>query len=302
MLERLWGGPETLIVISSDLSHYHAYREAMQRDARTVEAVLSGAGGLDHEQACGATPINGMLVVARRRGMRIELVDQCNSGDTAGDRQRVVGYASFALYSREIAETVVPQWFPADGGVRLLALARAGIGQALGVGAAPALPRETESATADAWLDREAAVFVTLTRDGALRGCIGTLQAHRPLRADLAANAVAAALRDPRFPPLDAAELPQVRLEVSLLGEPAPMSCVSEADALRQLVPHVDGVILSSGNRRATFLPQVWEQLPEPAVFLAQLKAKAGLAPGFWSTTGLDAVRLARYRVAKFSE
>ena len=302
VLERLWGGPETLIVISSDLSHYHAYREAMQSDARTVEAVLSGAGGLDHEQACGATPINGMLAVARRRGMRIELVDQCNSGDTAGDRQRVVGYASFAFYPRETAEIVVPQWFPADGGMRLLALARAAIGQALGVGAAPVLPREAESANEGAWLDRRAAVFVTLTRDGALRGCIGTLEAHRPLREDLAANAVAAALRDPRFPSVGAPELPLVRLEVSLLSDPVPMSCASEADALRQLVPHVDGVILASGNRRATFLPQVWEQLPEPAVFLAHLKAKAGLAPGFWSADGHDAVRLWRYSVSKFAE
>ncbi len=302
VLERVWGAGETLIVISSDLSHYHAYREAMQRDAHTVQAVLDGVGELDHEQACGATPINGMLRVARRLGMRIELVDQCNSGDTAGDRERVVGYASFAIYHRETAETVVPQWFPADGGVRLLALARAAIGQALGLGAAAALSREPANAPEEAWLEHEAAVFVTLTRNGALRGCIGTLQARRPLREDLAANAVAAALRDPRFPPLSVAELSQVRLEVSLLSDPVPISFASQADALRQLVPHVDGVILASASRRATFLPQVWAQLPEPAAFLAQLKTKAGLAPDFWASHGNEAVRLWRYRVSKFAE
>ena len=97
VIELLWGGDETLIVVSSDLSHYHRYAEARSTDRATGEAILAFSPTLDHEQACGATPINGLLVAARKRGLAVELLDLRNSGDTAGDRNRVVGYASFAF-------------------------------------------------------------------------------------------------------------------------------------------------------------------------------------------------------------
>lgn len=97
VLNAVWGGPETLIVVSSDLSHYHSYAAARARDAATIEAVLDLAGPIDHQQACGATPINGLLAAAPRHGLTPVLLGACNSGDTAGDRGRVVGYASFAF-------------------------------------------------------------------------------------------------------------------------------------------------------------------------------------------------------------
>ena len=350
VLDLLWGGEETLIVVSSDLSHYHAYRDALRIDSQTVASVLNGATNLAHEQACGATPVNALMQIARKRRLRVELIDQCNSGDTAGPRDRVVGYASFAVYEADAAantadggahtaaagadsfpgtmkengsesgssdnasKSLVPQWFPADGGAQLVSIARESIAQALGARVAPESNRMATSAavagnapgtTAStarsgdvAWLDRPGAVFVTLTRDGALRGCIGSLAAHRALRADVLANAEAAALRDPRFAPLTADDWPQVRVEVSLLTAPQLMVVRDEADALAQLRPHEDGVILEAGTHRATFLPQVWEQIAEPRAFLAALRQKAGLASGYW---GPD-LRLSRYRVAKFSE
>lgn len=97
VLEALWGGPETLIVISSDLSHFHAYAAAKEQDAATARAILELAGPINHEQACGGTPVSGLLLSARRRGLTPRLLDLRNSGDTAGDRSRVVGYASFAF-------------------------------------------------------------------------------------------------------------------------------------------------------------------------------------------------------------
>lgn len=100
VLERLWGGPETLIVVSSDLSHYHRYAEARAIDRATAETILALGPAIDHEQACGATPVNGLMLVARRRGLAPELLDLRNSGDTAGDRSRVVGYAAFAFSER----------------------------------------------------------------------------------------------------------------------------------------------------------------------------------------------------------
>ncbi|HEV2976735.1 MAG TPA: AmmeMemoRadiSam system protein B [Casimicrobiaceae bacterium] len=103
VIERLWGGPETLIVVSSDLSHYHPYAAARQIDRGTVAAILALDSALDHEQACGATPINGLALCARRRHLKPELIDLRNSGDTAGDKSRVVGYAAFAFTERSQA-------------------------------------------------------------------------------------------------------------------------------------------------------------------------------------------------------
>lgn len=175
-------------------------------------------------------------------------------------------------------------------GQLLISLARAAIAQRFG-NKTPGLPHP-------AWLDESGAVFVTLTEHGQLRGCIGSLEAHRSLAEDLEANALAAAFRDPRFPPLAEEEVDQVQVEVSILTKPEPMPFTSEADALSQLRPGVDGVILEHGWHRATFLPQVWEQLPEPRQFMAHLKAKAGLATDFWAND----IKLSRYTVEKFKE
>ncbi|MCM2289052.1 MAG: AmmeMemoRadiSam system protein B [Sulfuritalea sp.] len=280
VLDRLWGGPETLIVISSDLSHFHSYREAQQIDSATAEHILALEQLTSFEQACGALPINGLLAVAKQRGLRIERIAQCNSGDTAGDKSRVVGYASFALYEPEAA----------DIGIALLVRARNAI--------AAHFKQPTRAEPAHPALDQPGATFVTLTQDGQLRGCIGSLEAHRPLDQDVRANAVAAAFRDPRFPPLTAEELARTRIEVSLLSAPQPMSFTDEADALRQLRPNIDGIIFSAGQRRSTFLPQVWEQLREPRVFMAHLKQKAGLPADWWSSE----VRLQRYEAQKWKE
>ena len=110
VLERLWGGPETLVVISTDLSHYHSYDEARTVDAATLARIAARATDIDHEEACGATPLNGLLSLARRRNFPLRLLAACNSGDTAGDRDRVVGYASFALDELSLAEAGASSW------------------------------------------------------------------------------------------------------------------------------------------------------------------------------------------------
>jgi AmmeMemoRadiSam system protein B/AmmeMemoRadiSam system protein A len=282
VIARLWGGPETLIVISSDLSHFHGYAEAQKIDHATADHILALEQLTSFEQACGALPINGMIAVARQRGLRIERIAQCNSGDTAGDKTRVVGYASFALYEPDAATT--------DIGPALLVRARNAIAAQLG--------QATQAEPAHPALNQPGATFVTLTQNGALRGCIGSLQAHRPLDQDVRANALAAAFRDPRFPPLTQAELARTRVEVSLLTAPQPMTFSDEADALRRLRPNIDGIIFSAGQKRSTFLPQVWEQIPDPRTFMAHLKQKAGLPADYWSSE----VQLQRYEVQKWKE
>lgn len=175
-------------------------------------------------------------------------------------------------------------------GQTLLVLAHDAIAGAFGAAARP-----FEDLPA---LHTPGATFVTLTRQGALRGCIGSLCAYRPLLDDVRENARHAAFSDPRFLPVTAEEWPHLRVEVSLLTPALPLSFRDEADALAQLRPLVDGVIFSARGRRATFLPQVWEQLPSPGEFMAHLKQKAGLPPDYWSPE----VKLERYQVEKWKE
>lgn len=127
------------------------------------------------------------------------------------------------------------------------------------------------------------AAFVTLKRNGDLRGCIGSPTAWRPLVEDIADNAFAAARRDPRFPPLAESELPGLSLSVSVLTPPQPLAAADEADLLARLRPRIDGLIIEDGGRRALFLPAVWESLPDARRFLAHLRLKAGLPPDHWS-------------------
>ncbi len=156
---------------------------------------------------------------------------------------------------------------------------------------APALPDEP-------WLKQPGAVFVTLNVDGRLRGCIGSLEAYRPLGEDVAANAVAASSRDLRFVEVEPEELDDIDIEVSVLSAPERITFTSKEDALAQLRPGIDGVILAHGNHRATFLPQVWEKLDNPEEFMALLMRKAGLRFDFWA----DDIELSRYTVTPLHE
>jgi AmmeMemoRadiSam system protein B/AmmeMemoRadiSam system protein A len=285
VLEQVWGGDETLIVISSDLSHFLPDTLARKVDGGTVNAILALNAHLNHEQACGATPINGLLRAAQAHGLHPVALDVRNSSQTAGDPERVVGYAAFAFQAEADADQP-----DTEKGSTLLKLARSEIGSKLG----HRIPPPAHAG----WLDEPGASFVTLTRLGELRGCIGTLEAHRPLGVDVRENAVAAAFRDPRFMPLSREEFDDIRVEVSLLSPSEPLLVASEDDALARLRPGVDGVVFEYGHTRSTFLPQVWEQLPEPSEFLAHLKRKAGLPTDFWA----DQVRLSRYTVSKWKE
>ncbi|MCX7962626.1 MAG: AmmeMemoRadiSam system protein B [Burkholderiales bacterium] len=284
VIERLWGGPETLVVVSTDLSHYLDYETARRVDAATLARIAACATDIGHEEACGATPLNGLLAVARRRGLAVRLLAACNSGDTAGGRARVVGYAAFAL-----EEPGAPGREAA--GRALLAIARGAIEEALGFGA------RLEDAAAP-WLRRHGATFVTLLREGRLRGCMGSLAPERALWEDVAENARAAAFRDPRFPRLSRAEWPGCTLEVSLLSSARPIAFADEAELFARVRPGEDGIILEYEGRRATFLPQVWESVPDPRRFFAELARKAGIAEG----TRLARCRVLRYRVAKWTE
>jgi hypothetical protein len=177
-----------------------------------------------------------------------------------------------------------------DLGHALLTIARSAIAERLGLSRLGEASHET--------LQQPGATFVTLKHSGQLRGCIGSLQAVRPLGVDVRDNAIAAAFRDPRFAPLAADEFEDTSVEISLLSAGERIEVANEDDLVARLRPGVDGLILEYGLHRATFLPQVWEKLADPREFLAALKQKAGLPEGFWS----PGVTVSRYGVTRWTE
>ena len=267
VLERLWGGLETLIIISTDLSHYHDYHTARRLDQQTCTAIEQFRyEDIGPEQACGCMPMAGALHLARERGMQIQRLEVCNSGDTAGGRDRVVGYAAFAL--RPTVAAVGEH----DGNL-LLGLARNSVEHGLRTGR----PLESRLEDVESELRMPAAAFVTLMLRSRLRGCIGSTEPVEPLIRAVTNNAFKAAFRDPRFPALTTGEFADVKFSVSILSAKQPLDFLSEPDLIRQLQPGTDGLVISRGPKSATFLPSVWETLPTADQFMTHLKHKAGL-------------------------
>jgi MEMO1 family protein len=287
VIDRLWGGSETLIIVSSDLSHYHDYAEAQRLDTHTSEKITSLTADLSGEEACGCKPLNGLLHLARQKGLSIQQIDCRNSGDTAGDRDRVVGYGSYVVVTEEPGSDEFSlanrQW--------LLQIAREAILQPLH-GNEVKLNLQHFPAS----FQQPRATFVTLNIEGRLRGCIGSLQAHRPLVVDVANNAQAAAFKDPRFKALKLDEFVSVDVHISVLSVPEPLVVNSRDELLSQLQPGIDGLILEENGHRATYLPSVWDQLPDAETFITELRRKAGLAADGWS----ESTKIQRYRTEEF--
>ena len=280
----------TIVVASSDLSHYHTYQAAKALDDRCVKAI----GDVDIEamatqEACGKLPILALLHLARQKGWKAQVLDYRNSGDVTGEKDRVVGYTAVAFYAGAPAE------LSASERKALLDLARRTLVSVAAGGEVP----EAASKDVSARLAEKKACFVTLTKDGVLRGCIGHLTAIEPLHQAVAENARNAALRDPRFLPVHPEEVDKIRIEISVLTEPQPLAFSSPEDLLSKLHPNEDGVLLHIGPRSATFLPQVWEQVPDKVKFLEHLSEKAGCEPSAWR--GKD-VSVSIYHVECFEE
>jgi len=284
VLEALWGGPETVIVISTDLSHFLDYESARLLDSATCRAIEAlDAGAISPDGACGRFPVGGLLEIAKRKGMTVTTLELCNSGDTAGSKDKVVGYGSWAFQEARTdeARTGEIRALLDRLDAKLLKLAAKSIRH--GLENAKPLPVDIDICADE--LTLPGACFVTLKREGKLRGCIGTSEAHRALILDVAENAFRAAFKDPRFPVLTADELDGLELSISVLSPKSPMTFSGEDDFLGQLRPGIDGLIIEDKSRRALFLPAVWAQLPDVKNFVEHLKAKAGLPKAHWSAT-----------------
>jgi len=287
LLDRALDHP--LFVLSSDLSHFLTERDAMAHDDETTRLIETGGWRkLTGQHACGMKAIRAFFASKAGAGVRVARLARATSGDTSGDRSRVVGYGAWVLHGAD-GDTIAP-----GDRAALLGVARETLETRTRRGRAPKL----DEARIAPRLRTHGAAFVTLTKTGRLRGCIGSLKAHRPLVRDVAANAIKAGHGDPRFASVAPQELDEISLKLAVLGPPAPMDFVSESDLLAQLRPGEDGLILSDQGRRGTFLPMVWESLPDPVDFWRQLKRKAGLPVDHWSET----LVVERYRAENFAE
>ena len=275
----------TLIIASSDLSHYFPYDEAVRKDAYcTTNAPEVSIEGMGECEACGIIPIQALLYIARDQNWTGRLLDYRNSGDTAGDKSRVVGYMSVAYF--EGADSREQEF--------LLKLARR------------TLDSYYENGT-EAWVNESELTprlrkvqgcFVTLNENNQLRGCIGHILPQKPLYECVMENALSAALRDPRFQPVSKEEIKYIEIDISVLTVPKKLGYKDASDLLEKLTPLQDGVILKYGWNSATYLPQVWEQIPDKEEFLSSLCVKAGSPSDCWKNN----LEISLYQAQVFKE
>ena len=271
-LEHFWANDDNVFVISSDLSHFYPEKEAVKIDNYTARMIEeNNLSNFEQEQACGAVGICGLIEFAKKKNYSLIRTGLTNSAAATGDSSRVVGYGSWFLYEGE--KNIYIKKYYSDF---IKKVCKDSILSGLQLG-------QARIDDYDCVFEEYGASFVTLELDGILRGCIGSIIAHKPLIKDLIHNAHAAAFSDPRFPALTLNEYNRITIGVSLLSKPERIEFETEEELLENLVPAVDGLIIRDGNYQAVFLPDVWEQLPDKKEFLEQLKLKAGLTKNYFS-------------------
>ena len=259
-------------IISSDLSHYYTQQQCRQIDTYTATVIETGRiEFLEQQQACGLIGIKGLVDFANNNECAMIRAEMYNSGDISSDKDKVVGYGSWFMYEdsrNDFIETYFSKY--------VLKAAKASIIAAIN-------QEEFVPHKIPAVLTQFGASFVTLKLNGELRGCIGSVYPTKPLILDIIDNAKNAAFQDPRFEPLTVEELEGLEISVSILSAIERIDFKDERDLLSKIHPH--GVILVERDKRAVYLPVVWEQLPDKEIFLNSLKEKAGLPPNYFSRT-----------------
>ena len=277
---------DTLLIISADLSHYLDYDTATKVDTQTASMVAQNQP-LEEHRSCGATGINTAMLLARKFGFKPQLLDITNSGNVTGDMNSVVGYAAWMFSQQPAEEKNLPileqevenlTFFAKHNKADLLKIVTQSLERAvIGKNFTP------ERKDYPDVIFNKGASFVTLTQNGNLRGCIGSLLPNRAIALDIADNARQAALADSRFQPLTPNELKNINFTISLLTGYERIYYTDEDNLLSQINPNIDGLVIRDGNRQGLFLPSVWKQVPDKKEFISSLKIKAGLSPSYWS-------------------
>ena len=259
-------------VISSDLSHYYTLQQCRQIDTYTATIIETGRiEFLQQPQACGLIGIKGLVDFANNNDCTMIRAEMYNSGDISPEKDKVVGYGSWFLYPGSRNDFIEKNYSK-----YVLETAKKSIISEMN--GKEYIPRQIPSV-----LTEYGASFVTLKLNGELRGCIGSIYPTKPLILDIIDNAANAAFRDSRFAPLGEEELDRLELSVSILSAIERINFKDERDLLSKIYPH--GVIIAEKDKRAVYLPVVWEQLPDREIFLNSLKEKAGLPPNYFSKT-----------------
>ncbi len=319
---------KTLIVASTDLSHYHPYDDAIAMDTSCVNSIIAlDIGKAERCEMCGYFPVLITMRIAKKLNWSTRLLKYANSGDVTGDRSGVVGYTAIVFHTtfRKVDVTdfqsdtlktrglvchqneVVGSNDPTDRLIKenphnelneeqkkyLLKLARDTIELYVKEG------KKLEPETNDPELRKNRGVFVTLEKNGQLRGCIGHIQPIQPLYLNVRDNAINAAVHDPRFRPVKIDELAKIDIEVSVLTTPELIKANSPEEYLEKIQPGIDGIIIDYKGSGATYLPQVWEMIPDKGEFLSHLCEKAFLPGDCWKE---KEIKIYRYRVVAFKE
>jgi hypothetical protein len=278
----------SLLIISSDLSHYLDYDSANQTDKQSAQDVAAFVP-VNHHQFCGATAVNVAMLLAKKFGLVPQLLDMVNSGDVSEDKNRVVGYGAWSYEESENEpelkgldlEVQHLQNFARHNKAALLDIVKKSLQSAVTKGE---LFRPSRKDFNNVLFDKGAS-FVTLKQGKKLRGCIGSLYPHTAIALDLAQNTYSAALKDNRFSPVRADELNNLDFTISLLTDFEEIKFDSYDDLLSKIQPQIDGLLIKDGQREGVFLPTVWKEIPDKKDFVTQLKLKAGLSPSYWADT-----------------
>jgi AmmeMemoRadiSam system protein B/AmmeMemoRadiSam system protein A len=302
---------ESFLILSSDLSHFNDLETCISKDELSIQSFLEGnPDKASTADACGKMGVAAFLSTNFSRSLEGEFIHYSNSASVNGDRNRVVGYCAIGYsenlakepFSKDVVQLqLTPQWkniITTEMQNDLLMTIRSSIKEFLEEKKVSDL-----SLMAGKYyqLNQDAATFVTLTKHDKLRGCIGSLQPHRSLLLDSVTNGIKAATEDPRFEALNINELKDIKIEVSILGTPSFLRCTSEFDLLSKIIPFQHGVIIQQGNKRATFLPQVWGQFNSKVEFLNQLCRKASIKEDAWRIPS-EKIQVFVYEVFSFKE
>ena len=294
LFEAVWGGPETLIVISTDMSvgkEAENVRKAIRKTARLLEkrdysAIKSG-------YFCAPLPVAGLLYYARENNLSVQTLDLQTSSDRYTVTDKTIGFGAFGVYesdnaSREDSREKLEGVLHANQEALLRVAA-----QSVVTGFERGRPLRLRESRYPEELREKGATFVNIYYNGALRGSAGSTEATRSILEDIAENAYAAAFSDFRFVPLDEEEMKNAEISISFLTRPTPIHFDTEEDLLTKITPYSDGLILKERSNRALFLPQIWETFSSPKEFLIHLKQRAGLPADYWSST----IKIYRFNV-----
>ena len=272
-------GKNDLIVVSADMSHYHPYEDAKKLDAFTIDKILQlDSEGIFSAEIDAPWAVATVLQIAKEKNWKPILLYYANSGDVTGDKSSVVGYSATVFIGQQADPLTKEEQ------ATLLNLARTTLDTYIKTGKKPNL--DTFELTDS--LKKVQGCFTTLNKNNMLRGCIGHILPQEELYKCVMDNAINAAVNDPRFQPVIEDELDDIDIEISVLTVPQKLDFSSGEDLENKLRPIVDGVVLKRGFFQSTYLPQVWEQLPDKDLFLSNLCQKGGMSADCWKDTSTE--------------